>query len=423
MPAHQIVDSKLTAGVINEAGRCVACGLCLPYCPTYKKTLDEADSPRGRIMMMGAVLSGELAGDKAVLRHLDACLACRACEKKCPNKVAYGALIDDVRALMVKRRRSHKFSVRLTNGFLKWCIVKPARVDVLGRALRFAQRFRLQQVFRSAGLSRLLGLSRLERVLPTLGSPVGMQECYPAEGGEKGTVALFLGCVARVIDLRTLKASIFLLNRMGYTVRIPSGQVCCGALHASQGERDVFALLARKNVSVFNSFGGMEVVVAAAGCAAAMREYPRTQGDEGLIFGKRIRDITEFLVSHGDGLGLEVDPLYERIAVHEPCSQGGLGSDAVYQLLCRIPGTVLVALTGNDQCCGAAGVYQFTQPDMADMLASDKVNAIRESGARIVVTTNFGCGRHMAAAARDAGLDLDVMHPVELLARRMGFVG
>lgn len=408
---------------ITEAGRCVACGLCLPHCPTYRKTLDEADSPRGRIMLMGAVLNGDLILDEKALPHIDLCLGCRACESVCPNKVAYGKLIDDVKVSVFPRNFSGRLSARVRQWLLGAMVVSPVGLNILGRLVRVWQRLGLRSVFRVSHALNLMRVAHLEKMLPEVPEQAGMKVVYTPERRLVGNVSLFQGCVARVLDRQTLNATVFLLNRLGYEVRIPREQTCCGALHGSMGDRSVVEGLVRRNVAAFHDAGDTEIIVTASGCAVSMREYSRLPVDGAVGMGERVRELGEFLVGVEEALVRELRPLDECIAVHEPCTLRNVqhGGAAAYRLLRLIPKLSVLELGGNDQCCGAAGAYHLDQPAMAAQLVADKVDAVRASGVRIIATSNFGCGLQIGAAARAAGLEVELVHPVVLLARQMGF--
>jgi glycolate oxidase iron-sulfur subunit len=235
-------------------------------------------------------------------------------------------------------------------------------------------------------------------------------------GKVRGEVGLFLGCVARVTDVATLSASIFVLNRLGYTVHVPSRQGCCGAMHESLGEPEKARAFEEQNLQAFAGLNVGAVISTATGCGTALKSYPQD-------FAGRVRDISEFLLEAVGWEEAEIALLAEKMAVHEPCLMRNVlhCEDKPYELLRRIPGARVAPLAGNDQCCGAAGTYFLTQPDMAASLLADKIEAVKASGARILVSSNIGCALHLAAGLRAAELDIEVVHPITLLARQMGF--
>lgn len=411
--------------LLEAASRCVACGLCLPHCPTYRKTLNEADSPRGRIMLMSAAMEGKIQVNRKFFRHLDQCLVCHACEAACPNNVAYGQLVNQVKDALEPARQRPAPTRWLRRLALDKIVANPPGLVWTARVLRVWQSLggrRLARLAGGVGLSRLSGLAQ---ALPSIPVSHVWLPSYPAEGEERGRVALFLGCVARALDIETLRAAVFVLNKLGYTVDVPSGQNCCGALHAGQGELNKAGALARENLQAFAGERWNAVIVTASGCAASLLGYPQTVGEDAETFALKVCEIGDFLSRAQSWREVEIQPLDEKIAVHEPCSLRNVlhGQGVLYPLLRRIPAAQIVALGGNDQCCGAGGAYRLTQPEMSEQLLADKVVAMKASGARIVVSSNVGCALHLAAGARSAGLEVEVVHPVTLLARQMGYMG
>ena len=377
------------SNAIHEADRCVSCGLCLQNCPTYRKTLSEADSPRGRINLMRGVMKEEIPLNARFIEHIDLCLDCRACEKACPNHVAYDAILRAMRKPIEKEKKGRRLLKRASLNLLS----RPEMLERIGR------------LYLKSGMGRFLPgkLKPLDTLLPR-GLP-GFPEktVYPAQGEALGEVGLFLGCVARLTDTLTLNAAIHVLNRLGYTVHVPQDQTCCGALHARFGE-NAEPLVTRN----LEAFSGIDVVLGtSSACTVELSSF----------FQGRIFDISRFLCEAKGWERMEISPFEGKIAVHEPCSLRNVlkGQDYPYRLLERIPGASVVPLEGNGQCCGSAGSYFLTQPEMANSLLDDKMEMVCKSGARIIATSNVGCAMFMGA--RGAG----VLHPVVILARQTGF--
>lgn len=395
----------------DVAARCVSCGLCLPHCPTYRKTLSEADSPRGRIALMQGVLEHRIPANERFLAHIDLCLACRACENVCPNNVEYGRLINGVRGIVEKSRRRSVWQRLGRRVLMDGVATNPAMLRLVGGALRAWQAL----AGKAGGLMRF-GPVRVAARLPPLRAQPVWKAVYPAAGKVRGEVGLFLGCVARVTDVETLSASIFVLNRLGYTVHVPPRQGCCGAVHASLGEPEKVRVFEERNLRAFAGANVEAVISTASGCGAALKSYPQD-------FSGRVRDISEFLSGAGGWEEAGIAPLAEKVAVHEPCLMRNVlhCQDKPYDLLRRIPGAKVVPLAGNDQCCGAAGTYFLTQPEMAASLLADKIEAVKASGARILATSNTGCAMHLAVGLKAAGIEIEAVHPITLLARQMGF--
>lgn len=441
--------------LIAEANRCVACGLCLPHCPTYRITQSEADSPRGRIALMSGVASNRIPMNARFVLHIDRCLTCRACEAVCPNHVSYGKLVDGTRAMISSSSPdlpSEKTATRKSR-FRRWVeneiLAKSSRLDALRPLLRFYERSGLQKIVRRSGVLGKTRLAVLEGQLPPVGTPCSLsgrggvantwQAVYPAIGNPRGEVGLFLGCVARLTDVATLNSTIFVLNHLGYTVHVPSTQTCCGALHQHGGDRQAATQLARQNMRAFEGLGlNLRAIIStASGCGVQLTEYPSHNPsetpqqsilqslhaeEEAGKFSAKIMDISAFLAKAEGWGNIKPQPLPHKIAVHEPCSLRNVlrGSAHPYALLARIPDAQITPLAGNDQCCGAAGTYFLDQAEMAQVLLRDKITMLDASGARYLATSNVGCAMHIASALREAGSQIEVLHPVTLLARQMG---
>lgn len=427
-----------------EASRCVSCGLCLPHCPTYRLTMSEADSPRGRIQMMNGVVNGHIPLNKKFVQHMDRCLTCRACEAVCPNDVAYGQLIDEARAMIVVRsntpkgaslRKKHRLRVLLENEF----IAKPTRFDFLRSSIRLFQKMGLQQWLQKSKFLKKTSIPRLVSQLPVVKQPFfsvagqrasmgGWKKIYPAIGKQRGEVGLFLGCVARLADVVTLNSAIYVLNRLGYLVHIPSAQTCCGAIHQHGGDLAKSAILARQNKEAFETLNLCAVVTTASGCGVQLSECQLRQTstesecDKKASFSSTITDISKFLVTAEGWDDVEIAPLSCQVVVHDPCSLRHVLNDQSYPyaLLARIPNIQILPLAGNDQCCGAAGTYFLDQPEMASKLQADKVSAVEQSEAHFIATSNIGCSLYIGSGLQKAALDVEVLHPVTLLARQMG---
>lgn len=404
--------------ILAAADRCVKCGMCLPHCPTYIITRNEADSPRGRISLMQALQSGELPSSNALVHHLDACLGCRACEVACPAAVPYGDLIDAARAKLQRQRTRRSDTMRaLADIFIqrRW----PRRLAYW--SLFLYQRFGTRKIVRSSGLLRLVGLERAEFLLPRLARAAVPRTKRPLEPNLP-KIALFTGCVAEILDRTTLNASQRVLTRLGYETLVPSRQTCCGALHLHNGLPDKALSLMRQNIEAFDEREIDAVISTASGCGAQLAEYPKyLQGEESRRFAKRHQDICQFLAEQDQPPRLSFKPLTATVAVHLPCSLVHVLKQTphIMKLLSRIPNVELYELGGNTRCCGAAGSYMLHQPQLADELLVDKIEHLKSEQPDILVTSNIGCALHIEAGVRRAGLSTRVMHPVTLLDQQL----
>jgi glycolate oxidase iron-sulfur subunit len=376
---------------------------------------EEMDSPRGRIYLMRAVAEGRAALSETFAHHMDLCLGCRACESACPSGVAFGSLLEATRAQLRRARppsRTSRFE-RLVLALFP----HPERVGWALSALRTYQRGGLQRLIRGSGLLRAAPrLASMEGLLPSVPAPATVPAFTPARGARRGRVGLLTGCVQRHLFPAVHRDAVRLLSLAGYDVVVPPAQGCCGALdlHAGRWEayRDRADALARAFPEDLDF-----VVTSAAGCGSAMRDYGHGApvGPAARRLGERTRDISEVLVDADLPLG-ELDL---TVTYHDAChlAHGQRVRLQPRALLGRIPGVRLVPLKDSDLCCGSAGVYNLLQPEMADRLLDMKLDRIAETGAPVVAAGNPGCALQIAKGARRRGLDLDVRHPVELLAR------
>lgn len=400
---------------LAEADRCVLCGLCLPHCPTYRKSGDENESPRGRVSLMRALASGALPASARLASHLSGCLGCRACERVCPSGVRYGQLIEAGRAL-VRAQRPAAWPARAGLGL----VAHPRLLTVIGSALRLYQRSGLQRLLRASGALRLLRAQRLESLLPALPAPLPRGTLHPALETRRGRVALFLGCVARVLDAETLAAAIRLLTRLGFDVVIPQNQTCCGALQREAGQSTQAQALARQNRAAFRAAGVDTVITVASGCGAVLADSGRPDNTNA-AHRVRVLDIHQFLADVALPESLTLAALPVTIAVQDACSLRNVlrAQQAVYALLGRIPAARIVPLAENHLCCGGAGAYPLRQPAMADLLRADKLAHLRQLRPAVLASANLGCALHLSAGLRAQGLNIEVEHPVVLFERQL----
>ncbi|GAB6932984.1 (Fe-S)-binding protein [Calditerricola satsumensis] len=412
----------------DELENCMRCGFCQPACPTFQETGYEAASPRGRIALMKAVKDGFLVPDEAFRSQLDLCLGCRACEPACPSGVRYGRLLEQAREALAAHAPT-PWPIRLARKVVfAGVFPHPRRLQRLGRLLRFYQTSGLQRVVRKSGLLRLLPahLRDMEAVLP-VPSPRGVVETIgtriPAKGAPVATVGLFRGCVMDVLYTETNVNLARLLSEAGFEVIIPPEQTCCGALHAHTGDTALARQLARRNIAAFRRAGVDFVVLAAGGCGAMLQEYAHLlPDDEGARWmGERVRDASQLLASCGRPLPL--GRVEATVTYQDSCHlRNVMGVHReVRQLLSSIPGVTFRELPEADRCCGSAGVYNLTQPEMAGRILERKMGHVARLSPDLVATGNPGCLLQMQLGLHRAGLDgaVRAMHWVDVVAEAL----
>jgi glycolate dehydrogenase iron-sulfur subunit len=408
--------------------RCIHCGLCLNQCPTYRLWHLEADSPRGRIRQMVLVDQGRLALSDAFVQHIDRCLDCRACETACPSGVEYGKLVELARAQIEQNYRRPLLSRIARDLVYRRLLPYPRRIAAAARLLRFYQRSGISAIARASGLLRLLGLRERERLLPQIDSDfffTHLGRTFLARGPRRARVAFFAGCVAQVTFSELNRATIRILQANGCDVVVPPNQLCCGALAAHAGVRDVARDLARANFAAFREHDCDAIITNAAGCGSMLKEYTHlfpasdAASSRAQEFSGKVRDVSEFL----DALGLVAPrrsvPL--RATYQDSCHlvHGQRVREAPRRLLRAIPGLELVEMAMADYCCGSAGVYNVTQTKASlDLLAEKMVHA-GATKAQIIATANPGCLLQLRAGAAIHSTGQEVVHVVELLDRSL----
>lgn len=403
---------------------CVHCGLCTASCPTYLETGDENDSPRGRIYLMRAVTDGRLAMSDEVRNHLNLCLDCRACETACPSGVKYGQMIEPYKVALHRNEPAGEGTGRVLGLILHHLFPYRGRVKLALAPARLLQRVGVLGLARRSGLMRLLprSLRGLEEMLPDRLAPTErLPEVLPPIGPKRARVALFLGCVADAMFPDTNAATARVLQQNGCEVVVPRQQVCCGAIHYHSGAEEPALELARQNLATFDPSDFDAIVVNAAGCGAMLKDYahllPPADRARAEAFVAKVKDISEFLFQ----LGL-IPPkhaLPARVAYHDACHlcHAQQIRSQPRTLLQMIPDLELLNLEESEICCGAAGTYNLTEPEMSDRLGKRKVGHIARTGAEIVATGNVGCILQIAKKLREQGLDIQVVHPIDLLDR------
>lgn len=402
------------------------CGICVPHCPTFGLTQNEADGPRGRISLALGLSSGQLAADATVVDHLDRCLSCLACESVCPSRVAYGSLMDHLRTALA----AGDFTADMTNQRTPdTTTVDEAALPKAARRIWAALRNRVlsrrRMMGRLGSLLRILQRLGLGGALRTLGGPWGRalprqlpKRFHPAAhrpathktnetGRSARRVGLFIGCTGEALNSDAVRAGIRVLQALGHIVETPERQACCGAMHQHGGDLVEAARLRAENRQVFSAPDLTAIVVLGTACTAELQREAQAAP---------VVEITDYLVNLPDTDWPPLNPLVIRAGIHLPCSQTRVLKQpgSTERLLRRIPDLTPVPLATNDRCCGAAGMHVLMYPDQAEALRAPKLAEIERLKPDCVVSANIGCATHLAA-----GLGVAVRHPVELIARAL----
>jgi glycolate oxidase iron-sulfur subunit len=410
--------------------QCMHCGLCLPSCPTYDATKLERHSPRGRIALMRAIADDRLEPTKTFADEMYYCLGCLACMSACPAGVDYAELFERARAeaeasrVLASPARSLIRTLTLRGLFMDL-----NRLKILGRVMQLWQGLGLQSAVRVLGLTRLLPrrLQELEAMTPPVKSQWTedlVAPVTPALGIRRFRVALLAGCAQDLIFSDVNRDTAEVLAHNGCEVVTPPDQHCCGSLHAHNGEWALAQELARRNIDQFPPESFDAIISNAGGCGSHLKHYARLLADDARyierarLWDAKVKDIHQWLAS----IGVEPPPASgaprQVVTYHESCHlcHGQKISAQPRALLRAIPGLHLVELPEATWCCGSAGIYNLTQPEMAGQLLQRKVDHIVSTRAEVVATGNPGCLLQLINGCRERGLELRVAHPITLLA-------
>jgi glycolate oxidase iron-sulfur subunit len=416
--------------------QCMHCGLCLPTCPTYDATKIERNSPRGRISLMRAIADGQLEATKAFGDEMYFCLGCLACQTACPAGVNYAELFEHARA---EAEQSGALNAPKRNAIraftLRWLFMDLRRLRSVSRMIRAYQKLGLQSFVRGSGVLKLLPkrLRELEEMTPEIQSQFSAELIAPvtlAVGEKKFRVAMLTGCAQDPIFSDVNHDTVEVLARNGCEVVTPPQQSCCGSLHAHNGEWELAQELARRNLDQFPPEQFDAIITNAGGCGSHLKHFSKLLADEpaylerAKLWDKKVKDVHEWLVE----IGLKFPTAGEKtdhqarpatvVTYHESCHlcHGQKITAQPRALLRAIPGLKLLDLPESSWCCGSAGIYNITQPEMAGELSRRKLAHIKSTGAQVVATANPGCLLQIINGARAEGLNLRVVHPITLLA-------
>lgn len=410
----------------EDLQNCVHCGFCLPSCPTYLATGHELESPRGRLHVIAGIKEGRIDANTKTLQHLDRCLQCRACETACPSAVPYGRIMEDARASIMANRNS----IQPRSWFIRSFLLR----NILGHQKRLRVAISLGRLYSRSGLQDLIRgplkkilpmkLVRLENSLPSLRKkPFRKSGSLSSPNIALDKVALLTGCIHGELYPEMHSSTVEVLDYMQFEVVAPVDQVCCGALHIHAGDAEASRTLARQNIEIFESSGASKVLVNAAGCGSAMKEYGRLlRHDEDWreraeVFSAKVEDILEFVAKHK--FDYQLGKVSDVVTLQDACHLAHAQKERVAPrtILSAIPGLELREMSTPDRCCGSAGIYSIVQPDLSTQVLSAKLEDVLSTDAGTVCTANPGCTLQLEAGLRRESSDMDVRHVIELLAK------
>lgn len=404
---------------------CVHCGFCLAACPTYLQTGNELDSPRGRIYLMNSAVNGEIPLEGSVVKHLDMCLGCLACEPACPSGVQYGSLIEAGRSQIERRYERSSFD-KFYRSTIFSLFPYPKRMKLMLPLFYIYQKLGLRSLIQSTGLIDRFSqkLANMEAMLPEVNSPTfppELPEIIPAKGKKRYRVALLSGCVQSVFFSKTNDATVRVLSENGCEVIVPQNQSCCGALSVHSGRLSEGRDFAKQTIKTFENLSVDAFVINSAGCGSTIKDYGEILKDDPQYaeraqrLSEKTKDVMEFLSEielNGELKHLDINVTYQ-----DACHIGHAQriKDQPRAVLKQIPGLELVEMPEADLCCGSAGIYNLVQPEMSQSLLDRKMENVKQNKVDYLVAGNPGCLLQIQKGIKLNNLNIKTAHPIQLL--------
>ncbi len=412
------------APAFADLSRCVHCGLCLMHCPTFVATGLETESPRGRIYLMRAVEEGRIPISDGFVGHMELCLQCRNCESVCPSGVPFGRMMEATRSQILTQAKGPSRPRLLRTAITRALFLHKSLLAAVAASMRLYQHSGLRTLVQRSGVLRLAPpLRDLEAMMPALARRPfrPRRQLYRALGPRRHRVAMFVGCVMPQLYAASERATVNVLRRNGCDVVLLPQEQCCGALLVHGGDREAARTLARRNIDAFLAADVDAVIVNAAGCGSTLKEYHELLAHDAAYrekaerFSRSVRDVTEFLAAHGIDEA-QLGPVNARVTYQDSChlAHAQRVKESPRQLIRAIPGVEFVELA-SDRCCGSAGIYNVVQREMSLQVLDSKMEEVTEARPEIIVTANPGCMLQLENGVRRAGLNVRVMHVVDLL--------
>lgn len=405
--------------------QCMHCGLCLATCPTYELTKMERSSPRGRIRLIKYVAEGRAEISEEFINEMNFCLDCQACETACPAGVKYGKMVEGARVLISESGKGDTFAERMKRFFLNKILARPSILAAFSFIMALYQKSGLRYLIRKSKVLSLFpgNLVEIEKLSPEFnfisnGFPAVVQ---PESRVSKHRVAFHEGCLMKHAYESINKSTVYVLAKNNCAIEIPKKQVCCGSLHAHNGEMETALNLAKQNIDSFESVSYDFLISNSAGCGAFMKEYGHLLENDPVYserakkFSSRIKDILEFLAEIPIEKGMQAPD--EAITYHDACHLCHTQKITVQprQVLGEIPGVQFTELEESTWCCGSAGIYNILNYDSSMKFLERKMVHIRNTGAKTVLTGNPGCIGQINYGISQQNADIEVLHPVEFI--------
>jgi len=410
--------------------QCIHCGLCLATCPTYEMTKLERSSPRGRIRMIRAVAKGEMTVTPIFAEEMNFCLDCQACETACPAGVEYGKMLEAARVIVDKSGYGPRVSMLIKKFVLRIILTSKRNIKIAARLLYFYQNSGIQKLLHSFHLYKVISknLEEIDKLAPKVSKHFSedfIPEILKPEGEVKHKVAFLTGCLMDVMFADINRDTVDVLKACNCEIFTPKTQVCCGSLHAHNGDMETAKKLARQNIAAFEKNNYEYLVSNSAGCGAFMKEYSYLLEDDDLfaerakVFSAKVKDVTEFIADIKSEL--KFNPLKSSVTYHDACHLAHTQkiTSQPRELLNAIPGLDIRDLDESSWCCGSAGIYNITRFTDSMFMLKRKMNHIKNTDANIVVTGNPGCISQIKYGAEKFNLKIEVIHPVTLFKRSL----
>ncbi len=426
---NEISPKSVLLGVLPNddiLSQCIHCGLCLSACPTYELTKLERSSPRGRIRLIKAVAKGEMPITKTFADEMLFCLDCQACETACPAGVKYGTMVEAAR-VEIEKAGYGSTSGRLIKKFaLRVILASRINLKIAAKFLYFYQNFGIQKFLHKSGIFKIVSprLGEVDKLAPSVSkvfSNTMVKEITKPNGSVKYKTAFLTGCLMDVMFAEINKDTIDVLSACGCEVFSPKDQVCCGSLHAHNGDIETAKKLAKKNIDVFEKYDYQYLISNSAGCGAFMKEYGKVLADDPIYserakkFSQKVKDVTEFLAVEKPIKNF--GEVHETVTYHDACHLAHTQKvvSEPREVLKSIPGLKIKNLEESNWCCGSAGIYNIVRYEDSMRILNRKMNNIQNTEAEIVLTGNPGCIQQIKYGAEKFNVNIKVMHPITLI--------